>query len=72
MNLLKNLWFHHKVKILGILAIVFGTLQLQFEQIKELIPEKDRGFALVIFGALASIFGYINTNSNPPPPPPTG
>lgn len=57
----------HKTRIVGYAAVIFGFLQLNFDQVKDLIPEKDRGIAVFAVGIVVAIIGHMNANNGNPP-----
>lgn len=62
MNLLKAWWKNHKVKTLGLLAMLVAAAQSNFSEIQSFIPQNRQGLVLFAFGMLAAIFGFMNSN----------
>ena len=62
MNVLKVWWTRHKLKTLGFLAMIFATAYANVSQIQSVIPPNRYGVVLFVFGLLAAIFGFLNSN----------
>lgn len=50
----------HRTRLIGGAVILFGILQLNLEQFKNLIPEKDRGMALIVAGLVIVLIGHTS------------
>lgn len=59
MNFARLCW-GHKTKLFGLGAAVFGFLQLNFDNVREWIPERYRGLTLMGFGLGAVVLGFFN------------
>ena len=72
---LKAAWLKHKTLLTGLSAAVIGAAQYNFEYIRNLIPEKERGMVLFSFGIAVAIIGFLNSqrhDDDPPCGPPHG
>jgi len=54
----------HRTRLLGYLAMLLSTIQLSFDQIRDLIPEKHRPLILFIFGLVVASVGWLNAQRN--------
>lgn len=63
----RTIWQKHRTKTLGVAAMLIGAAQANFESVRNLIPQQDRGIILFCFGMLAAIIGFINSGKDDAP-----
>lgn len=50
----------HRTRLLGYAAMLLSTIQISFDQIRDLIPEKHRPLVLFLFGLVVASVGWLN------------